>query len=251
VSTSVVPRLDAGSQVWWASASLARPAHLALLDHHEVARHARLRRQEDRSRLVVGAALARLVVGEHLGRAPDFVRLDRTCGGCGEPHGKPKVLEADGLEISVSHSGERVAVAVSRAYAVGVDVEQTNADLDVTALAEQVLTTQEWEDLTVSPTAVRVTGFFRYWSRKEAIVKATGDGLREPLRNLTVSKPVEEPALERWHGRPDVPARVRLVDLRPGPGYVASLAELRGTAPRGAGQDVVELDALDLLTEAC
>lgn len=242
MSRPVVLGRGAACEVWWASPALARPEHLALLDQHEVGRHDRLRRREDRDRFVVGVALARIVLGRRLGVAAAAVRLDRTCPGCGEPHGKPRVLAGGGLELSVSHSGERVAVAVAGEHPIGVDVERVDSALDLAGLVEQVLTRAEAGRLGTGPPEEGRYGFFLAWTRKEAIVKATGEGLRVPLTDLTVSSPAEPPELRRWRGRQDLPTRVHLVDLHPGPGYVASLASLDATA-----LDVVERDASDLL----
>ena len=228
--------------VWWASPSLARPEHLALLDQPEIGRHDRLRRPEDRDRFVVGAALARLVLARRLGVAPASVPLDRTCRSCGEPHGKPRVMTDNGLELSVSHSGDRVAVAVTSDHPIGVDVERIDADVNLAGLIDQVLARSEAHDLAADGSEHQRAGFFRYWSRKEAVVKATGEGLRVPLRDLTVSAPTEPPELGGWRDRPDLPARLRLVDLSPGPGYAASVAALDATT-----LNVVERDASELL----
>jgi 4'-phosphopantetheinyl transferase len=234
-----VPRLDTGCQVWWADPAEARPEHLTLLDRHEAGRRARLRQRDDRDRLVVGVALARLVLGRHLGCAPPAVRLDRTCPDCAEPHGKPRVLAAGGLELTVSHSGARVAVAVARRHPIGLDVEQLDPRVDVDGLAEQVLSHEEAHQ------AARVPEprdwLLRYWTRKESVLKATGDGLRVPLPHLTVTAPREPPALRHWRGRPHMPERVRLVDLQ-WAGYASSLAVL--DAPR---LDVAGFDGSDLL----
>jgi 4'-phosphopantetheinyl transferase len=229
-------------EVWWAGPGLARPEHVALLDQPEVGRHDRLRRPEDRDRFVVGVALARLVLGRRLGVPAGDVRLDRSCRWCGEPHGKPRVIGGAGLELSVSHSGDRVAVAVSSDHAIGVDVELIDAGVDLAGLIDQVLAPSEADALAAGPSEHRRAGLFRYWSRKEAVVKATGDGLRVPLVDLAVSAPSEPPELRRWRDRPDMSARVRLVDLAPGRGYVASLASLDATA-----LEVIERDGSELL----
>lgn len=229
--------------MWWASPAGARPAHLALLDLPERARHDRLRRQPDRDRFVVGVALARLVLGGHLGVGPTDVRLDRTCPSCGGPHGKPKVSATRGLELSVSHAGEWVAVAVARSHAIGVDVERIDQLVDLAGLIEQVLTPAERRELAAAPPELQRAGFFRYWSRKEAIVKATGDGLREPLAHVCVSAPHEPPRLRHWDGRLDLSVRVHLADLMPRAGHTASLASL------DAALEIAERDGSELLAQ--
>ena len=72
------------------------------------------------------------------------------------------MLAPGGLELSVSHSGERVAVAVARSYEIGVDVERIDPDVDLAGLIEQALTTSEASDLAAEPAGDERAGFFRY-----------------------------------------------------------------------------------------
>jgi 4'-phosphopantetheinyl transferase len=71
-------------------------------------------------------------------------------------------------------------------------------------------------------------GFLRYWVRKESVLKATGEGLRVPMTDLTVSAPDEPPTLVRWTGRPELPSRVDMADLECEAAYAASLAMVDG-----------------------
>lgn len=240
---SCVPPLGDSCQVWWASITDARPEHEAVLDDNELGRRARFARRQDRDRFIVGSALARIVLGCHLCCAPSAVRLDRSCSICSEPHGKPRVMHSGALELSVSHAGGRIVVAVARAHALGVDVECVDSRARVEDLFSEVLVLEERRALAIAAEGHR-GGFLRYWTRKEAILKATGDGLRVALKDLTVSAPDEPPVLRDWRGRSAMAERVSLFDLQPGEGYSASLAVLDASA----GIEILELDASDLLT---
>lgn len=223
----------AAVQVWWAGLDHAPD----LMDDAERARHATLLRDADRRRLAIGAALLRLAAGRVLGRDPRSIRIDRTCPTCAKPHGKPRVVDGGDLHASVSHSGERVAVALARGAPVGVDVEVLAPDLDHAALAPTVLSAGEH--------ATGVAGFLAYWTCKEAVLKATGDGLRVPLTDLTIADPAGSPRLLSWPARPDLPATVALYRLDPGPGHLAALAVL-DPVPR----PVLQHDATPLLLAA-
>ena len=83
--------------------------------------------------------------------------------------------------------------------------------------------------------------FFRYWVRKEAVLKATGDGLSIPLTQLTVSGPDQPPELCGWIGRPLLPGIVTMYDLDAAPSYAAALALV------GRDATVQEWDAAVLL----
>jgi len=197
-------------QVWFADLGAERPEHLALLDEVERGRRVRYQRDVDRTRFTVAAALLRLVVAHETGTGPGSVRIDRSCEQCGAPHGKPRVLDA-GLHVSVSHSGDRVAVAMTRDAPVGVDVEVIT-ERDVAGLAHSVLSDAE-------PVS-RTEDFYTYWCRKESVVKATGDGLRVPLIGVVVS-PASDPArLVSYQG---VSLASSMCDLAAGSGYAAAV----------------------------
>jgi 4'-phosphopantetheinyl transferase len=204
--------------IWWATPRSYRPALDALLDDAERGRSAAYRRPEDRVRFTLGAVVLRLTTAAETGVAPGDVTVRRDCPRCGAPHGRP-VLPGTGLHVSVSHSGERVAVAMTRLAPVGVDVEQV-LPVDAAGLARSVLGDAAPED---------GGGLHVVWCRKEAVVKATGDGLRAHLPAVRVSPSAEPPRLVSYPDRPDLEAS--LTDLRPGVGYAGALAVLHRRAP--------------------
>ncbi|WP_035860976.1 4'-phosphopantetheinyl transferase family protein [Cryptosporangium arvum] len=220
-------------QVWWARPLTGDvPGGLAaLLDPLEQGRRAAYRRDADRARFTVAASLLRVVGGAHLGLPPAQVAITRTCPDCDRPHGRP-ALPVAGWECSVSHSGDRVAVAVGRTGPLGVDVEEAASRANA-GLREMVLADDERGD-----------DFVTYWVRKEAVLKATGEGLRVGLTEIVVTAPDSGPALVRAH-RADLPARATLRTLTPGDGYRACLAALDTPA-----LTVTELDATPLLIAA-
>ncbi|GAA4931990.1 4'-phosphopantetheinyl transferase superfamily protein [Streptomonospora halophila] len=220
-------------RLWWASPDDASPALLDLLDPEERERRARFRARADRDRYLVAHALARLALAREAGCEPAEVAFTLHCRSCErrpdprpEPHGKPRPAgAAAGLEISISHSGERVLLALAHGVAVGADVEQVSADRDTDGLVDYCLSPAERGDLDRVPGDRRTEGFFGYWARKEALLKATGDGLSGGLAAVGVSGPFEPAGVLAWDS-PDAPEHVRLTDLDAGPGYRAALAAL-------------------------
>jgi 4'-phosphopantetheinyl transferase len=222
------PLPDGTADVWWARRQDVSARHAGLLDETEQQRWAAYRRDEDRARFLAGCALAKTVLARYTGLRPADVRFDRTCGQCGEPHGKP-VLEGGGVEHSVAHSGDLIAVAVARTP-VGVDVEQLDGrphplggDGDPEALARLVLSAAERAVLAAVPPAGRARAFLVAWTRKEAVTKATGDGLRAAFSDVVVAADAGSPRLVAWP-YPRSPHGVSLLDLDTDPGYVAALA---------------------------
>jgi 4'-phosphopantetheinyl transferase len=191
-----------------------------LLSPPEQTRATAYRTEADRRRFQVGVAITRLALAEQLDCAPAEVELDRTCPDCKQPHGKVRVAgPRPGWEVSVSHSGELVGVAMGTVAPLGLDVEQIRA-VEVDSMASLVLTPTERRRVTST------TDFFRYWTRKEAVVKSTGDGLRQPLNLVSVTAPSEPAGVVGWSGRDQMAAGIRLYDLADRTDHLASLAVL-------------------------
>jgi 4'-phosphopantetheinyl transferase len=192
-----------------------------LLDEGERARYERFMRAEDKARFVTGRWLARTVLAEATGKPPRDLRFTTDCPHCGGSHGKPRLPGSD-LDFSLSHSGDRVLLVLVEGALVGADVEQ-QSDRDIDSLARMVLTDAEGEVLRAM--ADRKRGFHAYWSRKEALLKATGHGLAASMTAIHVSGPDEPPEVVAWEGEAAV-SPVRLADLEAGPGYAAAAAVL-------------------------
>ncbi|SIO84895.1 4'-phosphopantetheinyl transferase [Nocardiopsis sp. JB363] len=224
--------------VWWAHTSAASDRLLSLLDEAERTRNTRFRLQADRDRHLIGRALTRLVLAEHAGCAPEDVLFDLRCRSCEDkartgaggqdasPHGKPiPVGAADGWEMSVSHSGEWVVLALAAGTPVGVDVERVSDSRDLDGLAAYTLADVERQEWDALPEFERVGAFFGYWARKEALLKATGLGLSGGLRRVSVTPPHGRARLVDWEGG-GRPESAWLGDLERGPDYRSALAVL-------------------------
>jgi 4'-phosphopantetheinyl transferase len=226
---------EAGTvHVWWARRLDASDRLAGLLDATEQQRLAAYRRDEDRQRFLVGCALAKTVLAGYAGLRPADMRFDRTCAQCGRPHGKPVIKGgafAHSVSHSVSHSGDLVAVAVARSP-VGVDVEQLDGrgrplggDGDTQALARMVLADGEQAALAAVRPSARAREFLAAWTRKEAVTKATGDGLRVSFSDVVIVTGEGAPRVVAWP-YPQPPESVSLMDLEVAVGYVAALAVL-------------------------
>ena len=203
--------------VWWAAPvpPEAAPELVGLLDAHERGRLDRLRRPADRARYLAAHALARLVLAGGSHEASAALVFDRTCR-CGEPHGKPTLPGGPGF--SLSHAGLLVGVAVRVDAAVGLDVEQVRDLADLEGMTAHVHSPVERSRDGLPDR----DAFFRTWTRKEALVKATGDGLATPMTGITLA--AHRAAVEQWvgPGAPEEP--LWLHDLEPAPGHLAAVA---------------------------
>jgi 4'-phosphopantetheinyl transferase len=215
-------------QVWWGDIEHRRIGSMFdVLTDAEVERAAGYDHTDDRSRFVTACWLLRTVAGAQLGLAPSQVPIDRRCPDCDRPHGKPRIRGAGrGLHVSVAHSGNRVAVALSTAGPVGVDVEE-RVPADIPA---DVLSPGERASLRRLPERDRYNGFLWMWVCKEAVLKATGHGLRIPPEQVEITGPGHRPLLLNWPLGTPADA-LDLYELDPGDGYTAAVAILADGAP--------------------
>ncbi|NJC11470.1 4'-phosphopantetheinyl transferase [Micromonospora profundi] len=227
-------------RVWWIDPAHAPRWCEELLSEPERARAESIHRRAARRRFTTATALLKVAVAVTSGGSPGGVEIRRACPDCRRLHGRP-VLAGGAPYVSLSHSGDRVAVALCADAPVGVDVEQVDAGIDVDAMVPFVLGASEQPAFrAVRSRQARVEAFFRCWTRKEAVLKATGDGLRIPMREVTVGTPYGPARLIGFPGRPELPGTTRIVDLRAEPGYLGAVAVLTARPVR-----VIELDGRD------
>ncbi len=174
-------------EVHWLRHDRVRPEHLDVLDERERARAREYAREEDRARFAAGAVLVRAVAARHAGVAPERVVIERTCARCGAQHGPPTLVGFE-LAVSVSHSGDLVAVAASTAGPVGVDVEQVRP-IDYEPLLADVCTPEERGAID------GLEAFYGVWTRKESVLKARGVGLTVPMTRAATAAPLQTVAL--------------------------------------------------------
>lgn len=239
-ATGAVAVGPADCAIWWATPS-DRPEVLALLPDGERARAARFRLAGDRARYVTGRALLRAVLADRTGLPAAAVPLAAACTHCGSrEHGKPGVRGPDALRsaVSLAHRGDRVVVALTAGRDVGVDVE-AEAGVgapDGAGFSSEALAPEEWAVHVRLPREQRRRAFAAWWTRKEAVLKATGHGLGVPPSEVVVSAPGTPAALLAWRAEPGTGdlslGAAHLRDLAPGAGYVGCVAVLGGTALR-------------------
>ena len=214
--------------------ALRRDDWATLLDEQEQARAARFRFAADRARFVLGAVLVRAAAGHALGLPPASIAVDRECDRCGEQHGRPRIGGTD-LHVSVSHSGDVVVAALTAEGPVGVDVEAVlgRSDTDYREICPSVCTEDEQRFVT-GPEE-----FVTCWTRKEAVLKAVGVGLRLPMTSVVVTPPEQPPRLIELRGAALPPCRMS--DLDAGVGYRGAVAVLTASPVEFAVLDATSL----------
>jgi 4'-phosphopantetheinyl transferase len=194
----------------------------AVLAADERTRAEAFRMPGDRDRFVVGRGVLRTVLGGYLRREP--AQLHFAC----DTHGKPTLVgtaAAGRLRFNVSHSEGLVLVAVASDADVGVDVQWIRPELSWDKIAGRFFSPVEAAALRALPPETAREAFFACWTRKEAYVKARGEGLQRSFERFTVSvMPGETHVALREDGDPDVASSWSLQTLEVGRGYAAALA---------------------------
>ena len=208
--------------IWYVDLSAADtcvPTPESVLSLDERARAARLVQGENRRRFVVSRAVLRCLLSQYAEVAPEQLRFDYG------PHGKPELAStglAQGLGFNMSHSGDVILYAVARGRSIGIDVEHERPRSNFMRIAERFFSVEEYEALHAFPDRDRPSAFFRCWTRKEAYVKARGDGIAAGLDTFSVSMD-EEPCLLRSDEGPAEVARWSMADIVVEDGYVSTL----------------------------
>jgi 4'-phosphopantetheinyl transferase len=131
---------------------------------------------------VLSHGVMRTILARHLGLAPDallFFKGDR---------GKPFIVDeqSKGLQFNMSHSGNYAVVAVSEGASLGVDIQYHDKSVDVLALAQRFFSADEYQRLLSAAAEDQLALFYRFWSLKEAFIKAVGLGLSLPLADFSI-----------------------------------------------------------------
>jgi 4'-phosphopantetheinyl transferase len=220
--TRPIPLSPREVQIWgiWLNASDASLAYyrsMLSLDEHR--RADRFRFENLRRSFTLSRGGLRILLAHYLGDPPNEIEF--ICGS----KGKPALRDPSKIAFNASHSGQMAVYAFTVGCELGVDVEQIRTLDDPESIAARFFSTAEASELLSLQPEQRVPAFFRCWTRKEAFVKAIGEGLAIPLNCFQVTL------------LPGVPARFVRIDsergtagdwslehLEPASGYLGALA---------------------------
>jgi 4'-phosphopantetheinyl transferase len=217
--------LDDQVHVW--QAALDQPPDVVdwlaeTLSPDELARAERFHFARGRRRFIVSRGVLRTILGRYLRIDPRQVQFRYSS------RGKPYLAEGmwdDALRFNLAHSHELAVYGVTRGREVGIDLERVRPLADAEGIVGRFLSTRENAEFRSLPESLKLEAFYNCWTRKEAYLKATGDGLGRALDTFDVSLlPGVPAALLHVDGDRAESARWALRTLAPGSEYVAALA---------------------------
>ncbi|MDX6306548.1 MAG: 4-phosphopantetheinyl transferase [Blastocatellia bacterium] len=202
--------------------NLARiPELKELLSPDERARAERFRFDKDRNQFIESRAALRLLLSQYLNVSPTVLTFSKTA------HGKPALANGQshsGLHFNLSRRDGLALVAIARNREIGIDVELIQAGLPFFEIANVSFSENELAILQSLPESQQAAGFYNCWTRKEAYVKARGEGFSFPLKQFDVSlTPGAAAKLLEVRGCNTEVDRWTLQELSAGDGYVAAL----------------------------
>lgn len=211
-------------QVWRVDLAAIREDELrwqTILSSDELARSERFHFPMDRQNFAAGRALLRIILAGYLCVDPKSVRFAYAKNE--KPSLEPS-LARSGITFNVSHSGGVALYAFAQGREVGIDIEHIKRDFDIEAIARRFFSGHEQQQLAAVRAADKIGAFFRCWTRKEAYLKATGDGLSLSLSQFDVSiTPDSIDALTATRPNAAEAARWRLSHVDGGTDFIAAI----------------------------
>jgi 4'-phosphopantetheinyl transferase len=193
-----------------------------LLAPDEVERASRFRFDLHRRRYIVGRGALRRLLAAYLGlpaAGPAALRFDYG------PRGKPGLPDHPGLGFNLSNSEDLALVGFCRGREIGVDLEYLREMEDMESIATRFFSAAEVAALSGVPPERKKEAFFNCWTRKEAYLKAVGEGLAAPLDSFAVTLvPGEPPRMLTLEGSAERAAPWFLHHLHPAPDFVGAIA---------------------------
>lgn len=207
---------------------------MRLLDASELERAGRFVFERDRRTYVLAHALVRTMLSSFADVEPAAWRFESNA------HGKPRIAEPAGhewLRFNLSHTRGAALCGVVRNVELGVDIETLDRETDCVPLADRYFSAAETAALHRAPAELQRGMFFRFWTLKEAYIKARGLGLAIPLDQFSYELGAEErglrpPTISFGHEIEDVSDRWQFAEVDCGAVYPAAIAVDRG----GAGE---------------
>jgi 4'-phosphopantetheinyl transferase len=189
------------------------------LSQDEWDRANRFRFDRHRRQYIVGRGALRTLLAAYAGTRPELVRF--TYG----PRGKPFLEGSGELQFNLSNSDEMALVGFVRGREIGVDIEYLKPMPDCEQISERFFSESERVVLRGVSKELKEETFFNCWTRKEAYLKAVGEGLAAPLDSFDVTlAPGEPPRMLTLRGDAAAASRWWLEHFRLSPEYIGALA---------------------------
>jgi 4'-phosphopantetheinyl transferase len=182
----------------------------------------RFRFDWDKNRYIVSFGILKQILSLYIGVDPASVRISYGT------RGKPRLKDAygeDNIHFNLSHSEGLAIYIFARDHEVGVDIERIRDIPEMDNIVDDFFSPREKISFKALSRSKKRKAFFRLWTRKEAYIKAIGEGMYLPLDSFDISLiPRELASPLRLEGGPKIASRWLIQDLEPTPGFAGAFA---------------------------
>jgi 4'-phosphopantetheinyl transferase len=227
------PKLDHYQvHVWLANLDLPTAVieQLAtILSTDEIARANKFKFKKDRNSYITARSILRQLLANYLQINPDQLKFEYS------DRGKPRLsasMPNNSLQFNVSHSQEYALYGFIYDHAIGVDIEYLRSMPDAVKIAERFFSPREFQ-LIASYTEEQHQVFFKFWTAKEAYLKAIGTGLAGSIADVEISLDHNEyPKLLAIQGNQTATASWSMYSCIPEIDYLATIAVATPITPQ-------------------
>lgn len=190
----------------------------SFLSADELYKANRYKFEKDRVHYITGRALLRNILSRYLNQFPGEIVFSYS------DKGKPFIKDTE-VKFNLAHSGGRAVYAVANNIEIGIDIEYKRELPDALQIAKRFFSEEEVKELSeISDGDIR-TAFFNCWTRKEAFIKAVGEGLSYPLKDFSVTlKPGDKPEVKWIKDKTEEVKKWKIFNIDTEDNYVSSLA---------------------------
>ena len=213
---------DEDAHIWRADLEVdegIQSSFLKLLTPDEKNRAQKFHFAKDKRNFIAARGILRFLIGKYLEMNPAEISFQYS------QFGKPSIASNNSLKFNISHSQNIALFAFTKKLNIGIDVEFVNPKIEAKDIAANFFSTNEVLNLLALPEELQTLGFFNCWTRKEAFIKAVGEGLSFPLDKFEVSLDPDKPAkLLATHWEPKAVSKWSMYSMLPETNFVGCLA---------------------------
>jgi len=196
----------------------------AYLSQRERQRLSMFKREEDRRRYTIARRKIKIFLGQKLNCHPSEIIINQRCPDCELYHGRPEIEGVPEWNVSISHSGQWVAVAVCKDHSIGIDVEQVRCFQYQKKMLSYLLHPHESTEYKNLPECQRPMFLLKKWVRKEALLKMHGAGLRLSPSDICIEEMLSPVEVSWWRNSEFDVTSIGLDDVQLDSGYWCSVA---------------------------
>jgi 4'-phosphopantetheinyl transferase len=194
-----------------------------IIDEEEKEKACRLKSIIKRRCFIASRGILRLLLSEYIGIDPENIKFRYNLDG------KPEILcNLMNLQFNISHSENIALFAFAMDSPIGVDIEKLDKEVKFNDIALRYYSTEEYKTITELPKEKGLEQFFKYWTRKEAYIKARGKGIWQLLDKIEIISKIDiEPIILKDNSNPDEIDKWFIYDLYrdfTGKDFVAAIA---------------------------